>query len=81
MRPLPHITKLSDQAGEFLIDVRCSCGYAAWIKPKDLARRFGWEATLESLTPRLRCSKCGAKAAQFAAVAEPRPRGVPKNPR
>jgi hypothetical protein len=80
MRELRHVTKLTDEGGNFLVDVRCKCGYGCWIKPKQLARRFGWEATLASLAPRMRCSKCGAKAAQVVAVAEPRPRGIPKNP-
>ncbi|MDB6161026.1 MAG: hypothetical protein JWO04_4732 [Gammaproteobacteria bacterium] len=80
MRALRHITKLNDEGGSFLVNVRCKCGYACWIKPKQLARRFGWGATLASLAPRMRCSKCGTKAAQVVAVAEPRPRGIPKNP-
>jgi hypothetical protein len=29
---------------------------------------------------RMRCSRCGRKAAEVVAVARPRPRGVPKNP-
>lgn len=80
MRALPHIHKLGDQGGSFLVDVRCKCGYTSWLKPKDLARRFGWDMTIEALQARMRCSKCGAKSAQVSAVAEPRPRGVPKNP-
>jgi hypothetical protein len=67
--------------GTFLFDVRCTCGYTRWLKPLELARRFGWDATLESLQPRMKCSKRGRKDAQVTAVAEPRPRGVPKNPR
>jgi len=37
--------------------------------------------TLEELAQRMRCSQCGKKAAEVVAVARPRPRGVPKNPR
>jgi len=40
----------------------------------------GWSTPLKALEPRLRCSKCGKKAAEVVAVARPRPRGVPKNP-
>jgi len=80
MRALPHILKLSDQGGSFLVDVRCKCGYACWLRPKDLAGRYGWDMTLEALQLRMRCSKCHGRAAQVTAVAEPRPRGVPKNP-
>jgi hypothetical protein len=80
MRALPHIRKLSDEGGSFLVDVHCTCGYTCWLKPKDLAERYGWDMTLEALLPRMRCSKCGAHAAQVRAVLEPRPRGIPKNP-
>ncbi len=80
MRALRHITKLSDDGGAFLVDVRCKCGYGRWIKPEQLARWFGRDATLASIALRMRCSKCGAKAAQVVAVAAPRPRGIPKNP-
>jgi hypothetical protein len=45
-----------------------------------MARLVGWSTTLEALALRLRCSKCGKKAAEVVAVARPRPRGVPKNP-
>jgi hypothetical protein len=50
------------------------------IEPEALARLVGWKATLEELVPRLRCSQCGKKAADVAAVAKPRPRRIPKNP-
>jgi len=36
--------------------------------------------TLKELALRMRCSRCGRKAAEVVAVARPRPRGVPKNP-
>jgi hypothetical protein len=80
MRTLPNVQRLSDQGGQFLIDVRCRCGYACWIRPKELARRFGWDLDVSKLQPRLRCSKCGSRQPQVRIVAEPRPRGVPKNP-
>jgi hypothetical protein len=41
----------------------------------------GWKMTLKKeLALRMRCSRCGTKAAEVVAVAKPRPRGVPKNP-
>jgi hypothetical protein len=40
----------------------------------------GCSMTLKELALRMRCSRCGKKAAEVVAVARPRPRGVPKNP-
>jgi hypothetical protein len=57
-----------------------ACGASREIEPQALARLAGWSTTLEALAPRLRCSQCGKKAAEVIAVANPRPRGVPKNP-
>jgi hypothetical protein len=81
MRVLTHIKKLDDCFGQFLVRVSCTCDASRHIEPKALARRVGWSMTLEALAPRLRCSQCGKKAAEVAAVAQPRPRGIPKNPR
>jgi len=50
------------------------------IEPEALARLVGWKVTLKQLALRMRCSKCGKKAAEVVAVARPRPRRVPKNP-
>jgi len=41
-----------------------------------LARLVGWKMTLKELALRMRCSRCGLKAAEVVAVAKPRPRGV-----
>ena len=79
-RVLTHIRKLDDCFGQFLVRVSCSCGFKREVEPEALARLVGWEATLEALAPRLRCSHCGKKAAEVVAVATPRPRGVPTNP-
>ena len=50
------------------------------IPPQSLARILGWNVLLKDLAPRMRCSRCGRRAAEVVAVARPRPRGVPKNP-
>ena len=50
------------------------------IEPEAFARLVGWSMTLNALAQRLRCSKCGKKAAEVVAVARPRPRGVPEEP-
>ena len=80
MRVLPHIRRLDDCFGDILMRVVCECGACREIQPQALARLVGWKMTLKELTLRMRCSRCGKKAAEVIAVARPRPRGVPKNP-
>jgi hypothetical protein len=80
MRVLPHIKRLDDCFGDFLVRVVCECGACREIQPQALARLVGWKITLNALAPRLRCSRCGKKAAEVVAAAKPRPRGIPKNP-
>jgi hypothetical protein len=81
VRVLTHIKKLDDCFGQFLVRVICDCGACREIEPESLARLVGWSMTLKELALRMRCSRCGKTAAQVVAVARPRPRGVPKNPR
>jgi hypothetical protein len=80
VRVLPHIKKLDDAFGQFLVRAVCDCGACREIEPEALARLVGWKMTLNELALRMRCSRCGRKAADVVAVARPRPRGVPKNP-
>ena len=80
VRVLTHIKKLDDCFGQFLVRVICDCGAVREIEPEALARLVGWKVTLKELALRMRCSRCGKKAAQILAVARPRPRGDPKNP-
>ena len=80
VRLLPHIKKLDDCFGQFLVRVICDCGACREIETEALARLVGWTVTLKELAVRMRCSMCGRKAAEVVAVARPRPRGVPKNP-
>jgi len=79
VRVLPHIKRLDDCFGEFLVRVVSACGACREIQPQALARLVGWKVTLKELTLRMRCSRCGKKAAEVMAVARPRPRAVPKN--
>jgi hypothetical protein len=79
VRVLPHIKRLDDCFGEFLVRVVCECGACREITPQALARLVGWKVMLTELAPRMRCSRCGRKAAEVVAVARPRPRGVSKN--
>jgi hypothetical protein len=80
VRVLTHIKRLDDCLGDFLVRVVCECGACREIQPQALARLVGWRKTLKELALRMRCSRCGKKAAEVVAVARPRPRGVPKNP-
>jgi hypothetical protein len=72
--------KLDDCFGQFLVRVICDCGACREIEPEALARLVGWKVTLKEIALRMRCSRCGKKAAEVVAVARPGPRGVPKNP-
>jgi hypothetical protein len=80
VRVLAHIKKLDDCFGQFLGRVVCECGTCREIEPEALARLVGWSVTLKELALRMRCSRCGKKAAEVVAVARPRPRGIPKSP-
>jgi hypothetical protein len=60
--------------GQFLVRVVCGCGACREIEPEALARIVGWSVTLKDLALRMRCSRCGKKAAEVVAVARPRPR-------
>jgi hypothetical protein len=80
VRVLPHVKKLDDCFGQFLVRVICDCGTCREIEPEALARLVGWSASLKELAQRMRCSKCGKKAAEIVVVAKPRPQGIAKNP-
>ncbi len=55
------VTKLSDHGGQFILTLKCGhCGHLREAQPVVFARIVGWEATLESVLRRLRCSVCGA---------------------
>ncbi len=78
VRVLPHIKRLDDCVGQFLVRVICDCGAVREIEPEALARLVGWSVTLKELALRTRCSRCGNKAEEIVAVARPRPRGCRK---
>jgi hypothetical protein len=45
MLPPDNIRKLSDQFGDYVIDVRCrKCAHQREVNPHVLARIFGWNA-------------------------------------
>ena len=74
MRVLPHLKRLDECFGDFLVRVSCPCGASRHIEPEALARIAGRSVTLTALSTRMRCSNCGKKVAKVVAVARPKPR-------
>ena len=79
VRVLPHIKKLDDALGDFLVRVTCPCGTSRHIEPEALARIAGRSVTLAALAQRMRCSQCGKEVAEVVAVARPRRRAMAKD--
>lgn len=80
VRVLTYIERLSDCFGFFDVRITCQCGARREIDARELAQLVGWLSLAEA-QQRVRCSKCGKKgAAEVVALAQPRPRGIPKNP-
>ena len=52
VRLLPHITRLDDCFGQFLVRVVCDCGAVREIEPEALARLVGWKVPLRELALR-----------------------------
>jgi hypothetical protein len=59
VRVLPHIKKLDDALGDFIVRVTCPCGASRQIEPEALARITGRSMTFAALATRMRCSQCG----------------------
>jgi hypothetical protein len=77
-----HVEKLSDEFGQYTLILTCSaCGYERVTAPKILGRLCGWDARLEDVAKRLRCSKCGKKKCTARAVPAQKPRGYSSLPR
>jgi hypothetical protein len=60
MREL-RVEKLSDEFVQYTILLRCDCGHERQAYPKTLATISGWDAKLEDVVRRMRCSKCGER--------------------
>jgi hypothetical protein len=74
MRDL-HITLLSDEFGQYVIYVKCQCGHIRRCHPHTFAAFAGWDARLDDVIKRLRCSKCNQKKCVARTVAMTPPRG------
>jgi len=57
-----QIDKLSDEFGQYTLVLKCAeCGHERKAEPRTLGRLCGWDARLEDIAKRMRCSKCGKK--------------------
>ncbi len=72
------VIRLGDEFGQYRLYLRCAnCGHERESYPRTLAHVLGWDASLETLEKRLRCSKCGRKSCRIRAVPLAKPRGLP----
>jgi hypothetical protein len=75
MRDL-KITKLGDEFGQYELILKCgSCLRERHTTPHLLANICGWDAKLEDVARRMRCSVCGAKKCTARALPVTVPRG------
>jgi hypothetical protein len=71
-----QITKLSDEFGQYTLVLTCgSCLRERRTTPHLLAKLCGWDAKLEDVARRMRCSICGKKQCTARAVPLTAPRG------
>ena len=77
-----HIDKLSDEFGQYTLVLKCSaCGHERATEPHTLGRLCGWDARLEDVAKRLRCSKCGMKKCALRVFPPQKPRGYTSLPK
>jgi rRNA maturation protein Nop10 len=77
-----HIDKLSDEFGQYTLVMKCAeCGHERKAEPLALGRLCGWDARLEDVAKRMRCSKCGKKRCTLKTFPPKKPRGYSALPR
>ena len=77
-----HIDKLSDEFGQYSIEITCgACRHRRTAEPHTLGKLCGWDARLEAVAKRMRCSKCGKKQCSLRAFPLIKPRGYSSLPR
>jgi hypothetical protein len=69
------VDRLSDHFGQYRIYLTCECGHIRKCSPHALAGFVSWDARLEDVVRRLRCSKCGKKQCTARVVEPVEPRG------
>jgi hypothetical protein len=60
-RPPLTIVKLSDNFGQYVLTLKCACGHTRTAQPRTLAALAGWDALLDTVVRRMRCSRCGKR--------------------
>ena len=73
VKPL-NIDKLSDEFGQYEILLTCKCGHTRRCYPHTLAAFAGWEAKLNDVVKRMRCTKCDKKLCMAKTMRETAPR-------
>jgi len=82
MRREFHIEKLSDEFGQYTLALKCgACEHERTAEPRTLAALCGWDARLEEVGKRMRCSKCGEKKCTLRAFPPQKPRGYTSLPK
>jgi len=76
-----RIQKLSDEFGQYTLVLKCACGHERQTDPHALAAFCGWDAPLDAIVKRLRCSTCGKKNCTWRAFPPSKPRGHTALPR
>jgi hypothetical protein len=75
-RPPLKFDKLSHNVGQYIITLSCTCGHRHRASPRTLAAIAGWDARLEDVLKRMRCSQCGKRGACRASVVHETKRDV-----
>ena len=82
MPPRFRVDKLSDEFGQYTLVLQCAaCRHERTAEPRTLGRLCGWDARLEEVAKRMRCSKCGAKQCRLRALLLQKPRGYSSLPK
>jgi hypothetical protein len=77
-----HVEKLSDEFGQYTLILTCSAAqYERVTSPQVLGRLCGWDARLDEVAKRLRCSKCGKKKCNIRAIPPRKTRGYSSLPK
>jgi DNA-directed RNA polymerase subunit RPC12/RpoP len=79
--PPKPIHKLSDEFGNFVLTIRCmKCGHTREGDTFALARLVGWNASLDSIARRMRCSVCDHKIVSVEGRKAPRRKRIELDP-
>jgi len=76
-----RVEKLSDEFGQYILVIKCAaCGHERTAEPRTVGRLCGWDARLEDVAKRLRCSKCEERKGTLRAFPPRKPRGYSSLP-